>query len=221
MTYIPDLSAEKKPRKLPARELDPVEVRILGALAEKQMSTPEYYPLTLNALVAACNQKSNRDPVMELGESDVHRALDRLQDEKLVWKLLGGRATRWEHNLDAHLQLDPAAKAVLTLLFLRGPQTAGELRGRTDRLHPFESIADVEETLRHLDPLAREVPRRPGQKETRWHHTLGGAPPEPPAAAEEEQVAPAAPLSERVRLLEEQVAQLAGELRDLKEKLGA
>src|SRR5437899_3220290 len=181
-TYITDLSGERKPRKLPARELDAVEIRLLGSLAEKQMSTPEYYPLTLNALVAACNQKSNREPVMELSEEEVQRALDRLQDEKLVWKVLGGRAVRWEQNLDTNLQLDRGSKALITLLFLRGPQTPGELRGRSDRLHAFESIAEVEETLGRLDPLARELPRRPGQKEARWYHTLGGAPrqgPEP------------------------------------------
>src|SRR5437899_11726970 len=128
-TYITDLSGERKPRKLPARELDAVEIRLLGSLAEKQMSTPEYYPLTLNALIAACNQKSNRAPVMEVTEAEVQRALDALQEEKLVWKVVGGRATRWEHNLDTALQLDLPSKAVLTLLFLRGPQTPGELRG--------------------------------------------------------------------------------------------
>src|SRR5882762_461092 len=110
--YVTDLDGERKPRRPPDRELDATEVRILGSLAEKQMSTPEYYPLTLNALVAACNQKSNREPVMELSDDDVQRALDRLQDEKLVWKVLGGRAVRWEHNLDANLQLDRASKAV-------------------------------------------------------------------------------------------------------------
>ena len=221
MTYIPDLSAEKKPRKLPARDLDATEIRILGSLAEKQLSTPEYYPLTLNALVAACNQKSNRDPVMEVVEGEVQRALDRLQDEKLVWRVLGGRATRWEHNLDSNLQLDRPSKAVLTLLFLRGPQTPGELRGRSDRLHSFETIEEVEDTLRHLDPIVRELPRRPGQKESRWYHTLSGGQPPAVAQTEPEAAAGSAPLSERVRQLEEQVAQLTSELRDLKEKLGA
>jgi uncharacterized protein YceH (UPF0502 family) len=221
MTYITDLSSEKKPRKLPARDLDPVELRILGCLAEKQMATPEYYPLTVNALVAACNQKSNREPVMELGESEVQKALDRLQDEKLVWRVLGGRATRWEHNLDANLQLDHRAKALLTLLLLRGPQTAGELRGRSDRLHSFEAIDEVEDTLRHLDPIVKEQPRRPGQKETRWYHTLGGGQP-PTAVLEDESPAiPSTPLSERVQRLEEEIAQLRAELLDLKEKLGA
>src|SRR6185369_16902031 len=122
--------------------LKETEVRVLGCLIEKQLSTPEYYPLTLNALLAACNQKSNREPVMELAEDDVQRALDRLQDEKLVWRVMGGRAVRFDHNLDKVWHLKPAEKGILTLLFLRGPQTSGELRGRSDRLHKFESVGE-------------------------------------------------------------------------------
>jgi len=215
-TYVTDLSGDRKPRKPPSRELDAVEIRILGSLAEKQMATPEYYPLTLNALVAACNQKSNRDPVMELNEDDVQRALDRLQEEKLVWRVVGGRAVRWEHNLDSTLQLDRPSKAALTLLFLRGAQTVGELRARSDRLYAFESIAETEETLRRLDPLVQELPRRAGQKETRWTHTLshveaGSSPPVP---------AEADTYTERLQRLEEQVAELIEELRTFKAKLG-
>src|SRR5512142_2429769 len=105
---------------------------------EKQMAPPEYYPLTLNALMAACNQKSNREPVMELAEGDVQRALDRLQDEKLVWKVLGGRAVRYDHNLDHVWHVNRREKALLTLLMLRGAQTSGELRGRSERLQSFE-----------------------------------------------------------------------------------
>src|SRR2546430_16706719 len=124
MSYsVTTLDGERKPRRLPARELDPIEIRVLGCLMEKQLSTPEYYPLTLNALVAACNQKSNREPVMELSEEEDQRALDRLQDEKLVWKVLGGRAVRWEQNLGTNLQLDRRSKGLTTLLFLRGPQS--------------------------------------------------------------------------------------------------
>src|SRR3954465_8282760 len=158
MSYsVTTLDGERKPRRLPARELDPIEIRILGSLMEKQLSTPEYYPLTLNALLAAANQKSNREPVLELSESDVQRALDRLQDEKLAWRVMGGRAVRFDHNLDKVWHLKAAEKAILTLLFLRGPQTPGELRGRSDRLHKFESVSEVEETLRdmsqHSEPL--------------------------------------------------------------------
>ena len=220
--YIAPLDDSQKRPRLP-RTLDAVELRILGSLAEKQLSTPEYYPLTLNALVAACNQKSNREPVMELSENDVQRALDRLQDEKLVWKVMGGRAVRYDHNLDALWHIDRPAKALLTLLFLRGPQTAGEMRGRSDRLHSFDSVAEVESKLAemasHPEPLVRQLPRRPGQKEERWAHTAGGAIVEESFAAE-----PAAearePLSARVLRLEEQVAALSAELRALKEKLG-
>ena len=225
MSYssVSNLDGERKPRKLPARELDAVEVRVLGALIEKQLATPEYYPLTLNALLAACNQKSSREPVMELAEADVQRALDRLQDEKLVWKVLGGRATRYDHNLDATWQLDRAAKAIVALLFLRGAQTAGELRSRSDRMHQFAAMDDVEATLQRLasDPaLVQELPRRPGQKEARWTHVLSGAagfsPPDLPAEASSY----TEPLSVRVQRLEEQVAALTDELHALKTKLG-
>src|SRR5882672_6481811 len=108
MSYssVDDLTGDRKPRRMPSRPLEALELRVLGSLAEKQMSTPEYYPLTLNALVAACNQKSNREPVMEVAEAGVLRALDALQEEKLVWKVIGGRAVRWEHNLDTALLLD-------------------------------------------------------------------------------------------------------------------
>jgi len=226
MSYstVSDFNPERKPRNLPKRNLDATEIRILGSLMEKQMSTPEYYPLTVNALVAACNQKSNREPVMELSEADVQRALDRLQDEKLVWKVMGGRAVRYDHNLDLQWQLDHRSKALLTLLFLRGMQTAGELRGRSDRLHSFDSVQEVEETLQWMagssEPLVREMPRRPGQKELRWAHLLGGA----PEVVEEEAAAPGAapsePLSVRVSRIEERMAALEDALRELKTKLG-
>ena len=226
MSYssVSNLDGERKPPKLPARELDAVEIRILGALIEKQLATPEYYPLTLNALVSACNQKSSRDPVMELSDDDVQRALDRLQDEKLVWKVLGGRATRFDHNLDATWQLDRAAKAILALLFLRGAQTAGELRSRSDRMHEFATVDDVEATLQRLAPMAQEIPRRPGQKEARWMHTLSGvgtgfslSQAEPAEAGSH---ITGEPLSARVQRLEEVVATLGAELHALKAKLG-
>jgi uncharacterized protein len=223
--YVAPLDDSQKRPRIP-RTLDPVEIRILGCLMEKQLATPEYYPLTLNALVAAANQKSNREPVMELAEAELQRALDRLQDEKLVWKVMGGRAVRYDHNLDALWHVTRPEKALLTLLFLRGPQTAGELRGRSERLQSFDSVAEVEERLRemasHPEPLVRQLPRRPGQKEERWMHTAAGAYEEP--AYEPEPQAAAArggdPLSVRVARLEEQVAALSAELRALKEKLG-
>lgn len=224
MTFIPTLDTESRHRPRVPRILDAVEIRVLGSLMEKQLSTPEYYPLTLNALVAACNQKSNREPVMELGENEVQRALDRLQDEKLVWKVLGGRATRFDHNLDNVWHLTRAEKALITLLFLRGPQTAGELRGRSDRLHEFAIVNEVEETLRdmaaHSEPLVQQLQRRPGQKEERWAHTVGGAVVESAPAAPETPAERGEPLSARVTRLEEQVAALMNELRELKSKLG-
>lgn len=221
--YVAPLDDSQKRPRLP-RTLDPIELRILGSLAEKQLSTPEYYPLTLNALVAACNQKSNREPVMELSDNDVQRALDRLQDEKLVWKVMGGRAVRYDHNLDALWHIDRPVKALLTLLFLRGPQTAGEMRGRSDRLHSFDSVADVESKLQemaaHPEPLVRQLPRRPGQKEERWATTAGGAIVEEPMTESAAAGEAREPMSARVLRLEEQVAELSAQLRALKEKLG-
>lgn len=226
MPFIPTLDTDSKQRPRVPRILDPVEIRILGSLMEKQLSTPEYYPLTLNALVAAANQKSNREPVMELGESEIERALDRLQDEKLAWRVMGGRAVRFDHNLDTVWHLKRGEKAILTLLFLRGPQTSGELRGRSDRLQPFDTVAQVEDLLRdmaaHSEPLVRQLPRRPGQKEERWAHTVGGAIVEDEAPSRREAESPAGgePLSARVARLEASVAALTEELRSLKEKLG-
>ncbi|HEX6099287.1 MAG TPA: YceH family protein [Thermoanaerobaculia bacterium] len=224
MTFIPTLDTEGKHRPRIPRTLDPVEVRVLGSLMEKQLATPEYYPLTLNALVAAANQKSNREPVMELGDEEIQRALDRLQDEKLVWKVLGGRAVRYDHNLDPVWHLNRKEKALLTLLFLRGPQTAGELRGRSDRLQTFDSVAEAEEVLRdmaaHSEPLVKQLPRRPGQKEERWAHLVGGAVVDDAPVVHETETVRGEPLSARVQKLEEQVALLANELRELKAKLG-
>lgn len=224
MTFVPTLDTDGKPRPRLPRNLDPVEIRILGSLVEKQMSTPEYYPLTLNALVAACNQKSNREPVMELGDAELQRALDRLQDEKLVWKVLGGRAVRYDHNLDPVFHLNRKEKALLTLLFLRGPQTAGELRGRSDRLQQFDTVAEAEEVLRdmaaHSEPLVKQLPRRPGQKEERWAHLVGGAVVEDAVVPEPSSEVRGEPLSVRVQRLEEQMAVLESALRDLKAKLG-
>ena len=168
------------------RRLDAIECRVLGALLEKEQATPEYYPLTLNALVAACNQKTNREPVMELDEGEVSAALDRLRKNVLVWSSEGARSDRWRHALDRRWRLGPATKAVVTLLLLRGPQTAGELRTRSERLHRFATPAEVEAALGELaagrEPLARELPRRPGQKENRWTHLAGEEPAAAPAA---------------------------------------
>ncbi|HEX7705994.1 MAG TPA: YceH family protein [Thermoanaerobaculia bacterium] len=225
MTFIQPLDTDSKTRPRISRELDPVEVRILGALMEKQLATPEYYPLTLNALVAACNQKSNREPVMDLGDDEVEGALARLQDEKLVWRVMGGRAVRFDHNLDSRWHIDKREKALLTMLFLRGAQTSGELRGRSDRLQNFESVTEVEETLRdmagHSEPLVQQLAKRPGQKEERWIHTVGGVWEEPvPQRHESEVRSGGEPLSVRVQRLEAEVEVLKAELHELKSKLG-
>lgn len=206
------------------RELDPVEIRVLGALLEKQQTTPEYYPLTVHALVAACNQKSNREPVMELSEGEVVAALERLRELVLVWKVDASRSEKWEHNLDARLLLDGDAKALVTLLFLRGAQTPGELRTRSDRLFPFPTLEAVEATLtrmaRDAEPLVCELPRRPGQKEARWTHLVGNA---PPGTDKPEPILTAAePEGHERRLsrLETRLAALEAEVDALKKALG-
>lgn len=171
------------------RPLEATQVRVLGCLLEKQQATPEYYPLTLNALLAACNQRSNRYPVMRLSEREVSEALERLLEDRLVRRDEIGRATRWSQNLDHRLDLNAPRKAVLTVLLLRGPQTAGEVRSRTARLHEFESAAAAEAVLADLaappDPVVVLLERNPGQKEARWGHRVGVDDPEgdaPPPA---------------------------------------
>lgn len=193
------------------RPLDSVEQRVIGCLLEKQQTTPEYYPLTLNALVAACNQKSNREPTMELGAGDVREALARLRAEVLVWPVEGARVERWEHNADRSWDLDAPARAIITELLLRGAQTPGELRGRGERMHPFASLGEVESTLCRLasgsEPLVVELPRAPGQKESRWAHLLGD-PPDLTAAAPPGPRVAGGDLGERVARLEARVSAL-------------
>lgn len=197
------------------RTLDPVEIRVLGCLLEKEQSTPDQYPLTLNALVAACNQRSSRDPVMELSDADVHHALDRLHAEVLVWPVSSARAERWRHSLDRRLDLEPGTKALLTLLMLRGPQTPGELRARSDRLHPFAGTGEIEELLEGLaarpEPLVVRLERRPGHKEPRWAVLLGGAPPE--------ELTGPAPRPPRAEPLAERIDRLEAEVSELRERL--
>ncbi len=207
------------------RKLDAVETRALGALLEKQLATPEYYPLTLNALLAACNQKSNRDPVLELTEDDVRHAMGRLQELQLVWEIHGGRAVRYDHRLDGRWGLSPATKAIMTLLLLRGPQTPGEIRGRSERLHRFESVEQVEGELRYLaqgdEPLVRELPRRPGQKEIRWTDLVREASPEIEETAPSPPPQHAESLSARIERLEAAVEELQAQIRTLRDSLGA
>lgn len=160
------------------RALDAVERRVLGCLVEKELSTPDAYPLTGNALLAACNQSTNRDPVMALGADELEEALKRLMADLLVWRERGARVLRWKHLVDEKLRLDVACKAVLAELLLRGPQTPGELRGRSVRMHSFGGLGEVEGVLTELAArsLVAELPRAPGQKERRWRHLLGQEP---------------------------------------------
>ncbi|MEM8960270.1 MAG: YceH family protein [Acidobacteriota bacterium] len=225
------------------RPLDAVEARVLGALMEKEQTTPDYYPMTIKAVIAAANQKSNRDPVMQLSETEVVEALDRLRDDVLAWRSEGARAERWEHRLDRRWRLDSAAKATMTLLLLRGPQTAGEIRTRSERMHIFNGVEEVERVLQGLaareEPLVAQLERRPGQRETRWMHLAGD---ESVTAAAQEASAPAtstpaaapvaaAPLKgaweqriddldDRLERLEDQVGKIAEMVENLRMELG-
>jgi len=205
------------------RQLDAVEVRVLGTLLEKEQTTPEACPLSVNSIVAGCNQKTNREPVMELTEGQVVDALDRLRQDVLVWRTEGVRTEKWQQSVVRRWGLDRAGKALMTLLLLRGAQTAGELRTRAERLVPFASVDEVEEALRRMasidEPLVAEQPRRPGQKETRWIHLVGEIPEPAPAALPEPPLgaAPAGTtLTSRVERLEETVRRLSEELAELK-----
>jgi hypothetical protein len=166
---------------MPVPSLDPTALRVLGALLEKQMSTPEYYPLTLNALVNACNQSSNRDPVMHLEEDAVLDGLEALRVEQLAWEVrsAGSRSTKYEHRLKERFDLTEQEAAVLCELMLRGPQTPGELRSRTARLYAFQDLSEVEAALDCLasgpDRLAVKLPRQPGSREARYAQLLGGS----------------------------------------------
>jgi len=158
--------------------LSPIEARVLGALLEKAATTPEYYPLSLNALVNACNQKNNREPVMQLGEEEVRTALNRLRDQNLATAVHDSRVTKYSHGLQEVFNLTRGETAILCVLLLRGPQTPGELRGRTERIHRFDELDDVLSVLDKMaqrDPaLVTALPRQPGSREIRYAHLLSG-----------------------------------------------
>lgn len=160
--------------------LDKEEIRILGALIEKQLTTPEYYPLTLNALVNACNQKSNRDPIVSFDEKTVSNALERLRDRNLAYIFYGStsRVPKYKHMMPNVYQLEPDETAIMAVLMLRGPQTLGELRTRTERMHEFANLGEVQETLDRLarrdEPLVVKLERLQGHKEARFAHLLSG-----------------------------------------------
>jgi hypothetical protein len=163
-----------------AEHLNEIEARVLGSLVEKQLTTPEYYPLTLNALTAACNQKTNRDPVVSYDDETVTAAVDSLRDKNLVYLFYGSssRVVKYKHMLPNVYDLSPPEVAVICVMLLRGPQTVGELRERTGRLYEFSDIGEVNETLEGLirrdEPLVTKLERQPGQKEARFAHLLSG-----------------------------------------------
>lgn len=210
------------------RLLDEIEVRVLGCLVEKDLATPEYYPLTLNALTNACNQKSNRDPVMLLDDTDVVRALDSLRQKQMAHQSAEGvRAAKYCHNLEGLLRLDPEELAILAELLLRGPQTLGELRNRAERMCPIGELAAVEELLQNLmtrdEPLVMRMPRQAGRKEHRFAHLLAGTPQVDEASALPDEPARLQVMAEndRITKLESQVAALRAELDEMHSQLKA
>lgn len=210
-----------------SRPLSPAEARVLATLMEKARTVPDSYPLTLNSLQTGCNQKSSRDPVMNLSEAEISEAIDGLRELSLVVESSGSRVTRYEHNFQRGVGVPEQSAVLLGLLMLRGPQTAGELRINADRWYKFLDIASVEAFLEELQdraeekggPLVAKLPRAPGAREQRWAHLLGGpvdmsipaeAPPRPAAAVPEE----------RLQALEARVDELERLLRNLSEQLG-
>jgi len=206
--------------------LSEIETRVLGSLVEKELTTPEYYPLSLNALVNACNQKSNRDPVMTLDEDAARDALRSLEKKGLAGPAdnMVSRVSKYEHRLQEAYNFTRHETAVLAELLLRGPQTPGELRSRADRMHKFDDLGIVLTTLRKLmerePPLAKLLPRQPGTKEARYAHLLSGDVTVAPAETSAEVVVTSsAGIGERLSRLEDQVETLQSEMADLKQQL--
>jgi uncharacterized protein YceH (UPF0502 family) len=215
------------PPLVPALSL--LETRVLGVLVEKQHTVPDTYPLTLNALVSGCNQRNARDPVIEASDADVQAAVDHLKSLSLVMESSGGRVMRYSQNVGKVLGVPPQSVALLAVLFLRGPQTAGELRINTDRLHKFGDILAVEAFLNELaeKPYVRELPRAPGARETRWVHLLSGEPtvasPAPAMAAPAAEVVQAgelAAIKANLGRLQDEVAELREALSKIQRELG-
>jgi uncharacterized protein YceH (UPF0502 family) len=207
--------------------LSPEEVRVLGCLLEKQITTPDYYPLTLNALTAACNQKTSRDPVVDYDDKTVLRALDQLREKKLslMHYVAGGRVPKYEHRVDEHFDFTEEQRGVLCLLLLRGPQTAGELKSRSGRLCSFSSPTEVERVLGSLvghenGPFVAELPRLPGAREPRFMHLLSGQPelPDPASVPVPKEAARQALEQEQLRWaeMEATIAELKAELTELR-----
>jgi uncharacterized protein len=223
--------------------LDPIQLRVLGALIEKEITTPENYPLSLNALVNACNQRSSRDPVLDLNDEQVRQALHSLEDLALVAPVRDSRVPKYEHRIRTVLNLRRDETAVLCLLMLRGPQTPGELRSRSDRMYSFDDLAAVQSTLERLaarpaahpdddatttgdqaatGPLTTILPRQPGSREARYAHLLGGPPDltaAPSSSSHEEPTSPAPPAAQRLAQLEAEVASLSAALQALQARV--
>ncbi len=201
--------------------LDAVEARLLGCLMEKERTTPEYYPLTLNALTRACNQKSNREPVMELSEETVVRVLDRVLDKKVGRRVISddSRVPKYRHTFDEAFQVGKPEMAAICVLLLRGPQTVGEIRGRSGRLHEFGSLEEVEQTLDRLaglpgGALVTRLPRQPGTKESRYAHLLCGE-------VEQEEVEFKEPAVLKVQAEDERLDELKAQVDSMQEDLDA
>jgi hypothetical protein len=210
--------------------LTPAEARVLGALIEKEVTTPDYYPLSLNALINACNQRSNREPVMDLDEEEVRQALHGLEDMKLGGRARAdGRVAKYEHWLGEAFNFSRAETALICVLLLRGPQTPGELRGRTERMHRFDELSDVQASLQKLmerEPsLVAVLPRQPGTKEARYAHLLSGAVESLPVAASAprafapREAAEDAGHEERIAQLEATIGELRQEMTALRQKI--
>lgn len=198
--------------------LSTVAARVLGSLVEKEITTPEYYPLSLNALANACNQKNNREPVMHLEEDDIRQALHRLEDDGLAGPVRGteSRVTKYEHHVQEVFNLTRGEIAVMCVLLLRGPQTLGELRGRTERMHRFDELSDVQSTLQRLmqrEPsLVKVLARQPGTKEARYAHLLSGESVEVASVAGSNDLSQNGDLETEVAALREEVAALRAQV---------
>lgn len=205
--------------------LSEIEIRVLGSLVEKQITTPEYYPLTLNALTTACNQKNNRNPVTAYTEDQVSQAVENLREKNLAYVFYGStsRVPKYKHVMPEVLHLSQPEVAVICVLMLRGSQTPGELRGNASRLHEFHSLEEIEQTLNSLmsrdeDPLVARLPRQAGQKEIRFAHLLSG---EIPVEESAETTLPRrthTPSQDRVSVLEQEVASLKSQVQDLQQQ---
>jgi uncharacterized protein len=208
-----------------ATVLTEIEARVLASLVEKQLTTPEYYPLTLNSLTTACNQKNNRNPVTAYTEDQVSQALETLREKNLVYVFYGStsRVPKYKHVMPEIIHLSPPELALMCALMLRGPQTPGELRGNASRLHEFHGLDEIEQTLKDLmfrdgEPLVARLPRQAGQKEIRFAHLLSGevaidVASEPPSPRRTHTSAP-----DRVSMLEEEIASLKSQVQDLQQQ---